>query len=339
MRFRTLSMALAPIAIVLIAATALVVDEPSAAAGMRVDRAPVVIGSPINISIHVGYKFHFAAKVEGSPKPTVHWEVSTDGVSFVPVPGATHAILTLTATPNMDGDEYEAIFSNRAGEATSSPATLTVLEGGPFTIYPTTLRFGSAAVGEISPVQTLSITNNSGSTLPPNEIGVGGARFFSAATLCGGAGLLNGQSCDVSYAFAPEKVGLLKGRTMISVDGENVRIRLIGTGLPSGCSSSNLFSLAPTTLNFGSVPVGSTSALQTMVITNICGHTLDNVVLTSGAGPNIGGGGNNCGALLNGQSCDVYYDFSPTKPGAVEIKTIFYVTGEAFDLTFTGIGV
>jgi hypothetical protein len=58
----------------------------------------------------------------------VQWDVSTDGgTTFAPVSGATSDTLTIPATTTSEnGNQYEAVFTNVAGSATTNPATLTV---------------------------------------------------------------------------------------------------------------------------------------------------------------------------------------------------------------------
>jgi hypothetical protein len=71
----------------------------------------------------------FTAAADGSPAPTMRWQVSTDGgASFTDLPGATSTTLSLTATLDLSGDLYRAVFSNLAGSATAA-ATLTVVPG------------------------------------------------------------------------------------------------------------------------------------------------------------------------------------------------------------------
>jgi hypothetical protein len=57
----------------------------------------------------------------------VQWQVSTDGgKTFSNILGATAATLTLTAQAGQNGDEYQAVFTNPVGQASTDAAILLV---------------------------------------------------------------------------------------------------------------------------------------------------------------------------------------------------------------------
>ena len=70
----------------------------------------------------------FTAAATGDPATTVQWQVTTNGgKSFTDIPGATGTTLTLSAVqPAQNGDQYQAVFTNASGPATTTAATLTV---------------------------------------------------------------------------------------------------------------------------------------------------------------------------------------------------------------------
>jgi predicted secreted protein len=106
--------------------------EPGSASGYAIvnapNVAPTVTTQPISQTVTAGLSATFTAAASGFPAPTVQWRVSTDhGVTFSPVPGATTDTLTIPATTFAEnGNEYEAVFTNGSGSATTNPATLTV---------------------------------------------------------------------------------------------------------------------------------------------------------------------------------------------------------------------
>jgi autotransporter-associated beta strand protein len=99
----------------------------SAAATLTVQYAPVVTGQPSNQTVTGGASALFTAAASGDPTPTVQWQVSVNGgTSFSPISGATSTTLAVTGvTSAYNGYEYEAVFTNSIGSATSNPATLT----------------------------------------------------------------------------------------------------------------------------------------------------------------------------------------------------------------------
>ena len=69
----------------------------------------------------------FTAAAAGNPAPTVQWQVSTDGgTTFADVTGATSDTYPSRPPPGESGDEYQAVFTNVGGSATTTAATLTL---------------------------------------------------------------------------------------------------------------------------------------------------------------------------------------------------------------------
>ena len=97
-------------------------------ATLTVQLAPTVTTSPSSLTVNAGQPATFTASASGNPAPTVQWQVSTNGGStFSNISGATSTTLTLSNTTTaQNGDEYQAVFSNSVGTATTSAATLTV---------------------------------------------------------------------------------------------------------------------------------------------------------------------------------------------------------------------
>jgi hypothetical protein len=118
---------------------------------------PSVTQDPANATAYASQTVTFTAAASGLPAPTVQWQVTTDGgQTFSNIAGATSANYSFTAQPGQDGDEYQAIFTNQAGSATTTPATLTVyyspiIAGQPVSeaVPPgTVVAFNAAAVSD-----------------------------------------------------------------------------------------------------------------------------------------------------------------------------------------------
>jgi len=91
--------------------------------------APKVTTNPRNKTVSAETSVSFTAAATGTPAPTVQWQVSTDGgKTWSNITGATTTTLTFTATASQNGYKYRAVFTNSAGSATTSAATLTVRE-------------------------------------------------------------------------------------------------------------------------------------------------------------------------------------------------------------------
>jgi hypothetical protein len=88
---------------------------------------PTITTQPANQTVTAGQTATFTAAATGSPTPTVQWQVSTDGgATFSNVSGATSTTLSFTTASSQNGNRYRAVFTNSAGTAMTTAATLTV---------------------------------------------------------------------------------------------------------------------------------------------------------------------------------------------------------------------
>ena len=107
---------------------------------------PAVTTQPAGQTVAVGATASFTAGASGSPSPSVQWQVSSDsGASFTNIAGATAATYTTPATTAGDnGRQYRAVFTNSQGSATSSAATLTVIQAPTANAQSVTATFNTA---------------------------------------------------------------------------------------------------------------------------------------------------------------------------------------------------
>jgi alpha-tubulin suppressor-like RCC1 family protein len=138
------------------------------------NKASKVTRSPASQTVEEGQSATFEAAASGVPTPTVQWEVSTNGGStFTPIAEATVDQLTIaSAKTSENGDEFRAVFTNVAGQATSRAATLTVQLKPAVTHEPVavTVEEGQSATFEATasgfPVPTVQweVSSNGGSS-------------------------------------------------------------------------------------------------------------------------------------------------------------------------------
>jgi hypothetical protein len=95
-----------------------------------------VTAQPTSQTVDAGRHVTFSAVAGGTPAPSVQWQMSTDGVHFSAIAGATSPIYTFTASQSESGEDFDAIITNAAGTATTSPATLTIRSAPAVTVQP-----------------------------------------------------------------------------------------------------------------------------------------------------------------------------------------------------------
>ncbi|MGB7104681.1 MAG: G1 family glutamic endopeptidase [Acidimicrobiales bacterium] len=84
--------------------------------------APTIVLDPTNQTVLVNGTGNFVAAAVGVPTPTVQWDVSTNGgSSWSPIAGATSTTYSLSTGSN-NGWEFEAVFTNSHGNATTTSA-------------------------------------------------------------------------------------------------------------------------------------------------------------------------------------------------------------------------
>ena len=121
----------------------------SSNATLTVVDPPVITNQPVNITANAGTTAQFSVGASGTA-PGYQWFKG-----MTPISGATTAILTLTNVSDADASSYYVFLTNAAGTATSSNATLTVIDPPVITLQPssrtnnaaTTATFNVAVTG------------------------------------------------------------------------------------------------------------------------------------------------------------------------------------------------
>jgi hypothetical protein len=135
--------------------------------------APTITTQPTNQSACVGGTVSFFADASGTPTPTVQWQVSADnGATWSDLSGATATTLSFTVQAGDSGRQYQAVFTNSAGTATSNAATLTVNMAPQVTTQPAaqtvaagqSASFNSAASGSPAPTVQWFVSADNGAS-------------------------------------------------------------------------------------------------------------------------------------------------------------------------------
>ena len=227
------------------------------------------------------------------------------GVRFTPtLAGARPASLIITS----NGTAGQTLTVSLTGTGTAAPLTA---------VAPALLSFGPIAVTTTSLPQSVQLSNNGNMALTINSISLTGTNFgeFALTTQCG-ASLGAGATCTVRVTSTPAAAGARTATLEIrSNDPANptLSVPLNATGMAPTAVA------APTALSFATRRVKTTSAAQTISLSNT-GTAPLSISRFAFNGTNPGDFAiltNSCGALLPiAQSCSIGVNFTPLGIGS-----------------------
>ena len=170
-------------------------------------------------------------------------------------------------------------------------------------VSPSALTFSKQTVGSTSAAGAVTITNNSGSS---QAVTISPSGDFTESDDCGG-NIASGGSCNLKVYFAPTIVGNILGASTIRDNSGNLLalLGLAGNGVAP-------VTVAPASLAFGAVPIGTLSAAKTFKITN---NTSGSISITAIAGSSdyvINTGTCLTTAIGSRKSCTVSVQAQPT---------------------------
>ncbi len=234
-----------------------------------------------------------------------------------PAPPATLAVnaqCTLSFTFSPTGVVNYSGGATIAGNFSNAPATISMTGQGASppsaTVSPTSLSFPDTPQGSVSAAQNVTVSSTGGVAVTLSAPTIS-QNFQIASDPCPSS-LAPGNSCTISILFHPGSTGALTGTFTQpgNMVGGPLSVALGGKGLQPGA-----IALAPSTVQFGSVVVGTPSTPQTVMVSN-SGQT--SVALgTPTVNNDYALTGSTCGATLGGgQSCSLTVQFTPTVAGA-----------------------
>jgi hypothetical protein len=256
----------------------------------------------------------------------------------------THCDVYVVFAPTVASTVSETLSVSAAGSL--APVTLAgtgVSTATAVSVSPTSLAFGSVTVGTISAAQRIAVINTGSVATSVGRVSVTGPFVISQnsclATATWNGVLAPGGHCDVYVAFAPT-VASTVGETLSVSAGSLASATLAGTGV----STATAVSVSPTSLAFGSVPVGTISAAQRIAVINT-GSVAASVGSVSVTGP-FAISQNSClatatwnGVLAPGGHCDVYVVFVPVVVNSASGTLSISVAGSVYPVLLNGAGL
>ncbi len=216
-------------------------------------------------------------------------------------------------------------------------------------VSPASLAFGNVVQGVPSASQDLTVSNNGAAaftaititvTSPFSRINTGG--FPGGAPNCA-ATLAAGASCTIRVVYTAPAPGASTGTVTITGNATvtNSPVQLAGTSI----AATHTASVSPNSLAFGTWATGTTSAAQSLTVTNTGNAALATLTYTFGGGTPqpFSRAGGTCGPTLAvGASCTVNVTFAPGAATAFSRTLTVAGTGVTVmpaSATLTGTGV
>ena len=224
--------------------------------------------------------------------------------------GATCTISVVFA-PTAMGTRSATLSVNDSAGNTPQTVSMSGTGTAPVTLSQTAINFGTVFVKTSKTAAAITLTNRMSVSLTGISIGITGATSFTQTNTCGTSVAARG-SCTITVTFTPTAPGKQTGTVNITDSAVNSpqTIALTGTGkLP--------VSVSPTSLSFGTITVGTTSAAKAVTVTNNLSTSLSiSSIGFTGTNPGDFAQTNTCGtSLASLAKCTISVTFTPKATG------------------------
>jgi hypothetical protein len=179
--------------------------------------------------------------------------------------------------------------------------------GATAVLSPAKLTFPKVPIGQTS-TASVTLTNTGTATLNIDQVTVLG-NFAVQNNACG-TQLPAGNNCSLTLAFTPTVKNSQTGTLQLTDNAPNnpQKVALTGTGTS--------LALSPTSLAFGSEPIGQPTPPQTITLSNVSAAAV-NFTAPTITPPDYSISNNTCASPLPAQtSCSLNISFDPIKKGA-----------------------
>jgi sugar lactone lactonase YvrE len=251
-----------------------------------------------------------------------------------PLAAGGYCDLNTTFTPGFLGSMSDNYYVVERGYGTFLDLNLTgngVTPVGAPTLSPGSLNFGNVIVNTTSGVLGFQVLNNNPTALTISSIAVSGpnAAQFSETNTCTGVTLQSNNVCAILITFTPSAVGLETATVTVTDNASTptTTLSIEGTGVAAPTPS---VSVSPAATTFPATVFGSSSAAQTLLVTNSgsAAATLSSITL-GGANATSFALTGNCGATLAvNASCTVTAVFTPTAASQTFTATVLVASND-----------
>lgn len=277
-------------------------------------------------------------------------QTNTCPVSPTTLAAGANCTISVTFDPTATGARNASlgVSDDASGSPQSISLTGTGTPAAPVVgLSASSLTFSGQLVSTTSAAQSVTLTNTGNAALTITSFAVVGANSgdFAQTNACpvSPSTLAAGSNCSITVSFKPTATGARIASVTITDNAGNSpqNVSLAGTG------TAPIVSLGGTTgLNFGNEPVGSTSAAQTITLSNIgTGPLTITSIAVTGTNSGDFAETNTCPAsnptLAAGANCTISVTFKPTttgiRTGSVSITDNAAGSPQSVSLSGTGV--
>jgi hypothetical protein len=251
-------------------------------------------------------------------------QTNTCPIGPATLPANGTCTISVTFTPGAAGTRSASVSISDNAVGTPHALPLSGVGLGPVASLSTgSVNFGNETVGYTSAAQTVTLTNSGTSDLHISAITLAGTNpgDFAQTNTCPQAPspLAANARCTISVTFSPTVTGARAASVQISDDapGSPQSVALNGTGT----TPAPAVSLSASSLSFGTIVIGNTSASQSVTLTNsgTAALTINSIGL-GGTNPGDFAQTNTCpinpSTLAQNGTCTITVTFTPTSTGA-----------------------
>ena len=237
-------------------------------------------------------------------------------------PNGTCSVNVRFSPPGAGGFNAQVQVNNNAGSPAVRPLAGTGVAAN-LSLSPNSTDFGLVPVDESDETRSVMVQNTGSATVQVNQIEITGpdsGAFRTDPGNCQPQMLAPGQSCSVSIRFEPDEARTYNATLQVRAAGNaNFQAALTGVG-----GVGNVV-LTPDPLDFGNVPVGSSST-ATLTARSTGNAPFQSIVtiLTGGDVGDLRVTKDTCSLrmLFPGQTCATTVRFSPTAVGPAEAALV-----------------
>jgi len=268
------------------------------------------------------------------------------------VPVGTSCTISLTFTPSASGLRNAALSITDDAPGGSQTVGLVGAAIVPaIDLSPSSLSFASRSLGTTSAAQSITVSNLGSGILLITKLEFTGTDSgdFAQTNSCGNS-VATGGTCTIKVTYKPKADGSREASFSMTdnATGSPQTIGLSGTGTGSSGTTSTpptspAASLSTTSLDFGSQPIATTSAAQTVILSNGGGAALSisSLAISGANASDFAEVADTCGSsLAAGDTCTIEVTFTPSAAGqgTATLSVTDNASGSPQGVSFTGTG-